>query len=219
MSNLTIAMPKGRLFEKSINVIKDMNLISDPSDFDILSRKLIYEDKEKNNRFLLAKPKDVPAYIEHGAADIGITGKDVIMEHDKNLYELLDLGFGGCKLVVAVPEKAGIEEVENIAEHSRIATSYPGITKRYFNKLGIQVDIIYLSGSVELGPQVGLSDLIVDITSTGTTLRKNNLIPIAEIMESSARLVVNNVSYKSKHGEIKKLLDWGRKNENFELSV
>ncbi|MGM0410310.1 MAG: ATP phosphoribosyltransferase [Bacillota bacterium] len=219
MSNLTIAMPKGRLFEKSINVIKDMNLISDPSDFDILSRKLIYEDKEKNNRFLLAKPKDVPAYIEHGAADIGITGKDVIMEHDKNLYELLDLGFGSCKLVVAVPEKAGIEKVENIAEHSRIATSYPGITKRYFNKLGIQVDIIYLSGSVELGPQVGLSDLIVDITSTGTTLRKNNLIPIAEIMESSARLVVNNVSYKSKHGEIKKLLDWGRNNENFELSI
>ncbi len=219
MSNLTIAMPKGRLFEKSINVIKDMNLIRDPADFDILSRKLIYEDKEKNNKFLLAKPKDVPAYIEHGAADIGITGKDVIMEHNKNLYELLDLGFGSCKLVVAVPEKSGIEKVENIAEHSRIATSYPGITKRFFDKLGIQVDIIYLSGSVELGPQVGLSDLIVDISSTGTTLRKNNLLPIAEIMYSSARLVANNVSYKSKHDEIKKLLDWGRKNENYELSV
>ena len=219
MSDLTIAMPKGRLFEKSIKIIEEMNIISNPADFDILSRKLIYEDKVKNNSFLLAKPKDVPAYIEHGAADIGITGKDVIMEHDKNLYELLDLGFGSCKLVVAVPEESGIEKVEDIPEHSRIATSYPGITRRYFNKLGIQVDIIYLSGSVELGPQVGLSDLIVDITSTGTTLRKNNLIPIAEIMDSSARLVVNNVAYKAKHDEIKKMLDWGKNNEKLELSI
>jgi|SRR6056297_178987 len=219
MSNLTIAMPKGRLFDKSVDIVSNMDLINNSADFDILSRKLIYKDEEKNNNFLLAKPKDVPAYIEHGAADIGITGKDVIMEHNKNLYELLDLGFGACRLVVAVTEKSGIEEVENIPEHSRIATSYPGITRKFFEKLGIQVDIIYLSGSVELGPQVGLSDLIVDISSTGTTLRKNNLVPIAEIMESSARLVVNNVSYKAKHDEIKKLLAWGKKNEDLELSI
>jgi len=219
MSNLTIAVPKGRLFDKSIEIIANMDLIADNVDFDILSRKLIYEDKVKNNNFLLAKPKDIPAYIEHGAADIGITGKDVIREHNKNLYELLDLGFGSCDLVVAVPEQSGIENVENIPEHSRIATSYPEITRRYFNKIGIQVDIIYLSGSVELGPQVGLSDVIVDISSTGTTLRKNNLVPIAKVIESSARLVVNNVSYKVKHNEMKKLLAWGKNNENLELSI
>ena len=219
MSNLTIAVPKGRLFDKSIEIIANMDLIADNVDFDILSRKLIYKDEIKNNNFLLAKPKDIPAYIEHGAADIGITGKDVIREHNKNLYELLDLGFGSCDLVVAVPEQSGIENVENIPEHSRIATSYPEITRRYFNKIGIQVDIIYLSGSVELGPQVGLSDVIVDISSTGTTLRKNNLVPIAKVIESSARLVVNNVSYKVKHNEMKKLLAWGKNNENLELSI
>ena len=219
MSNLTIAMPKGRLFDNAVKVISKMNLISDTNDFDILSRKLVFKDKKKANKFLLAKPKDVPAYIEHGAADIGITGKDVIMEHNKNLYELLDLGFGSCRLVVAVPENSNIENVEDIPEHTRIATSYPEITRRYFADLGIQVDIIYLSGSVELGPVVGLSDIIVDISSTGKTLRKNNLRPIAEIMNSSARLVVNNVAYKVKHDQIKKLLNWGKKNEDLEISI
>lgn len=219
MSKLTVAMPKGRLFDKAVEIIKQMNLISDLKDFNILSRKLIFSDNKKQNKFLLAKPKDVPAYIEHGAADIGIAGKDVIMEHDKNLYELLDLGFGKCRLVVAVPESTGLGHVREIPEHTRIATSYPAITKKYFSDLGIQVDVIYLSGSVELGPIVGLSDIIVDISSTGTTLQKNNLVPIAEIMDSSARLIVNNVSYKAKHDQIKKLLDWGKKNEEFKLSI
>ena len=207
MERLVTALPKGRMMEPVLEIFKNAGLISQDFNIDTISRKLVFEEEDTNNSFLLAKPKDVPAYVEHGAADIGITGKDVIMEHGKKLYELLDLGIGECRLVVAAPERLNINSLDEIPEHSRVATSYPEITSKFFKKAGIQVEVIYLYGSVELAPLVELSDFIVDITSTGTTLRKNNLIPIAKIMESSARLVVNNVSYKTKHDQVKELIN------------
>ena len=207
MEKLTTALPKGRMMESVLEIFKNAELISDDFNIDTISRKLVFEEEKSNNSFLLAKPKDVPAYVEHGAADIGITGKDVIQEHGKKLYELLDLGISTCRLVVAVPKKLNISCLEEIPEHSRVATSYPRITENFFKNAGIQVDVIYLYGSVELAPLVEMADFIVDITSTGTTLRKNNLEPIAEILSSSARLIVNNVSYKTKYKQIKKLVD------------
>ncbi len=206
MAVLVTALPKGRLLEKVIEILREAGFISPDLDIDEISRKLVFTDKETGNTFLLAKPKDVPVYVEHGAADIGITGKDVILEHGKRLYELLDLKVGYCKLIVAVPEKKGITSIEEVPEHSRVATSFPGIVADYFRRLGKQVEIIYLNGSVELAPLVDLADLIVDITSTGTTLKKNKLLPIAEVVKSSSRLIVNNVSYKTKYEEISSLL-------------
>ncbi|MFW6238605.1 MAG: ATP phosphoribosyltransferase [Halanaerobiales bacterium] len=207
MEKLRTALPKGRLLEPVVEILKEAGLIQPGLDIDSISRKLVFEDKDTGDSFLLAKPKDVPAYVEHGAADIGVTGKDVIDEHGKKLYELADLEIGACDLVVAVPEATGITSLEEIPEHSRVATSYPEITEEFFDAAGIQVEVIYLYGSVELAPLVGLADYIVDITSTGRTLRKNNLVPVAEVMSSSARLVVNNVSYRSKHDRVRKIIE------------
>ncbi|MDI3546857.1 MAG: phosphoribosyltransferase [Halanaerobiales bacterium] len=217
MAEIITALPKGRLLNQVITILKDAEFISPELDIDEISRQLVFTDELTGNCFILAKPKDVPVYVEHGAADIGITGKDVILEHGKKLYELLDLRVGNCKLVVAVPEEMGIREIKEIPEHSRVATSYPSITRDFFHKLGIQVEIIYLNGSVELAPLVDLADLIVDITSTGTTLRKNKLIPIAEVISSSSRLIVNNVSYKTKYEAIAELsarIKESRRNKN-----
>ena len=206
MGDIITALPKGRLMGVVVDILKKAGFISAELDIEEMSRKLVFTDKKTGNSFLLAKPKDVPVYVEHGAADIGITGKDVILEHGKRLYELADLAVGWCKLVVAIPEAKGISELKDIPEHSRVATSFPNITKRFFQKIGIQVENIYLNGSVELAPLVDLADLIVDITSTGTTLRKNNLLVLADVVESSSRLIVNNVSYKTKYDEIANLV-------------
>ncbi|MFW5976864.1 MAG: ATP phosphoribosyltransferase [Bacillota bacterium] len=213
MGKLITALPKGRMMKPVIKILKNSGLISSNFDIDSLSRELVFEDNNTGNSFLLAKPKDVPAYVEHGAADIGITGKDVIMEHGKKLYELLDLGISKCKLVVAARKADNINSITDIPEHSRVATSYPEITKNFFEQKGIQVEVIYLYGSVELAPLVELADFIVDITSTGTTLRKNNLEPVAEILKSSARLIVNNVSYKTRFNEVKKIITQVKKEE------
>ncbi|MFW5786783.1 MAG: ATP phosphoribosyltransferase [Halanaerobiales bacterium] len=218
MSGLVFALPKGRLLKPTVKIIKKLSFLDINKKIDKVSRKLKFTDSKTGNKFLLAKPKDIPAYVEHGAADLGITGKDVIMEQNRKLYELLDLGFGECRLVLAVPGDVEINAAEKIPEHSRIATSYPEITSQYFRQLGKQVEIIYLNGSVELAPQVGLADFIVDITSTGTTLRKNNLVPVAEIMYSSARLVVNKVSYKTRYEKIKDIRERGIENEDLKLS-
>lgn len=207
MAKIITALPKGRLMEQVVEILKEAGFISAGLDIDEISRKLVFTDERTGHSFLLAKPKDVPVYVEHGAADIGVTGKDVILEHGKRLYEVQDLKVGACKLVVAVPVEQGINRVEDIPDHSRVATSFPNITRRFFQKIGKQVEIIYLNGSVELAPLVDLADLIVDITSTGTTLCKNNLLPIADIAFSSSRLIVNNVSYKTKYGIIGKLIE------------
>ena len=172
-----------------------------------ISRKLTLVDEGLGLTFFLAKAMDVPTYVEYGAADIGISGKDVLMEHGKSVVELLDLGLSKCELVVAVPNASGAVRVEDLHFNARVATKYPRIAEAYFNRRGMQVELIPLSGSVELGPLVGLADAIVDLTETGTTLRENGLRIIGTVMKSSLRLIANTVSYKVHHEAIRTLTE------------
>ena len=169
------------------------------------SRKLVITNEDAHLKFIITKTADVPTYVEHGAADIGIIGKDVIAESEKNIYELLDLGFGKCHLMMAVPKDKKRANLEDYA-HTRVATKFPHIAEKFFVERGMQMDYIKLNGSIELGPIVGLSESIVDIVETGTTLRENNLEEIAQIMDSTARLIANRVSYKLKYRRIDKLV-------------
>ncbi|SDL85311.1 ATP phosphoribosyltransferase [Halarsenatibacter silvermanii] len=205
MESLKIAIPKGRLYDEVVKACLNTDLLDDSQNISKLSRELVQEVSGTGNLFLLAKPADVPAYVEHGAADIGFTGKDVIAEKERRLYELLDLEIGTCDLVVAVPNDMDVNTLEDIKDNTRVATSYPGIAEKFFRDKNIKAEIIELNGSVELAPQVDLADIIVDITSTGTTLRKNDLSPIAEILSSSVRLVVNEASYRTKATAIDRL--------------
>lgn len=169
------------------------------------TRKLIFTNEEKKMKFFLAKAGDVPTYVEHGAADIGIVGKDTIMEEGKKLYEVIDFGFGRCRMCVAGPESA--RELLGSGRRIRVATKYPNIATDYFtNVLHQTAEIIKLSGSIELAPIVGLSDVIVDIVETGSTLRENGLAILAEIVPFSARMVVNQVSMKMEQDRIQKLI-------------
>ncbi len=169
------------------------------------SRKLIFVNEELKLRFFLAKGPDVPTYVEYGAADIGVVGKDTILEENRNVYEVLDLGFGKCRMCVCGPESA--KELLQHHERIRVASKYPGIAKDYFyNKKHQTVDIIKLNGSVELGPLVELSDVIVDIVETGSTLRENGLEVLEEICPLSARMIVNPVSMQMQTERIKTLI-------------
>lgn len=169
------------------------------------SRKLVITNEDAHLKFIITKTADVPTYVEHGAADIGIIGKDVIDESGKNVYELLDLGFGKCHLMMAVPKDKRRKYLEDYA-HTRVATKFPNIAEKFFTERGMQMEYIKLNGSIELGPIVGLSESIVDIVETGTTLRENNLEEIVQIMDSTARLIANRVSYKLKYRRIDKLV-------------
>ena len=169
------------------------------------SRKLIITNEDVRLKFIITKTADVPTYVEHGAADIGIIGKDVIAESEKNVYELLDLGFGKCHLMMAVPKDKKRPRLEDYS-HTRVATKFPHIAENFFVSRGMQMEYIKLNGSIELGPIVGLSESIVDIVETGTTLRENNLEEIVSIMDSTARLIVNRVSYKLKYQRIDNLV-------------
>ena len=196
---VTVALAKGRLAELSVDIFEkigfDVNQIKEKT------RKLIFTDEENKLKFILVKASDVPTYVEYGAADIGIVGKDTLLENNKNLYEVLDLGFGKCKMAVAGPKemKDRIDK-QNIM---RVASKYPRIAREYFHKVkGQTVDIIKLNGSVELGPLVGLSDVIVDIVESGKTLKENGLDVLEKICDLSARLVVNRVSMKLKRDKI-----------------
>lgn len=169
------------------------------------SRKLFFFTPDRQIRMILVKPNDVPTYVEYGIADMGIVGKDTLLEEERLLYEMLDLKFGRCKLVVAgFPEK---RDVWITHSHTRVATKYPNIARNYFLHKGKSVEIIKLNGSVELGPLMGLSDVIVDIVESGRTLKENGLVILEEICSVSARLVVNRVSLKMKNREIKALID------------
>lgn len=203
-ASLTIAAPKGRLLAPVAELLSRAGV--DCSGLEDSSRKLIISVPESNWRFLLAKPADVPTYVEYGAADLGVVGKDILWESGKDVAELLDLGLGRCRLVVAVPQASGIKHVRDLDFNSRVATKFPSIATEYFNQQGIQAEVIKLNGSVELGPIVGLAEAIVDITETGTTLRENGLLPIATIGEVSARLIANRVSYKIKYPVIHRLV-------------
>jgi ATP phosphoribosyltransferase len=203
MSKLTIALSKGRLAKDAINLMQECGM--DMSYVDMKSRKLIFEDAEGKVSVILVKPTDVPTYVERGVADIGVVGKDTLMEQDANIYEMHDLGFGKCKLALAGYE--GALDNKNGDFVLRIATKYPNIIRDIYEIRGRHVDIIKLNGSVELGPIVALSDVIFDIVESGSTLRENGLSVLEEICDISARLIVNKVSLKVKREEIVPLVD------------
>lgn len=196
---LNIALPKGRLGEKTYSLFEKIGYKCNELTED--SRKLIFENKEKNIRYLLVKPSDVGIYVEKGAADIGVVGKDILLENDYDIYELLDLNLGICKISVAALN--GYKE--NNGRKLRVATKYVNTAKKYYSSQNRETDIIKLNGSIELAPILGLSDVIVDIVETGSTLRENNLKVISDIEEISARFIANKTSYKFKNKEIKNI--------------
>ena len=204
MRYLTIALPKGRLALKTLDLFEKIG-ISCEEIKDKSSRKLIFINEELRLKFFLSKASDVPTYVEYGAADIGIAGKDTILEEGRKQYEVLDLGLGKCRMCVA-----GYPDSKDLLKHGeliRVATKYPNIAKDYFyNKKHQTVEIIKLNGSIELAPIVGLAEVIVDIVETGSTLRENGLVVLEDISKISARMVVNEVSLKMEHQRINKII-------------
>ena len=200
---LTLALPKGRLLDAALELLAGLGVEGVDAD----SRKLIFTDARRGLRLLFLKPADVPAYVSYGAADLGIVGKDILLEQAPDVYEPLDLGFGFCRLVVAEPRD--LWERDDPAKWSwvRVATKYPRLTEQYFSERGVQVEIVRLDGSIELAPLVGLAERIVDLVQSGETLRANGLVEVAEITRSTARLIVNRASMKTAHGAVTGLID------------
>lgn len=204
MRYLTFALGKGRLAEQTLKLFEKIGITCEEMK-DEKTRKLIFTNEELKLRFFLAKANDVPTYVEYGAADIGIVGKDTILEEGRRLYEVVDLGIGKCRMCVCGPESA--REVLTHHELIRVATKYPNIAKDYFyNRKHQTVEIIKLNGSIELAPIVGLSEVIVDIVETGSTLRENGLTVLEEICPLSARMVVNQVSMKMEQERIQEII-------------
>lgn len=201
MDKVKIALAKGRIADKSIEMLESIGVVFE--DYSKKSRKLIFEDTTGRIRMIFVKSGDVPIYVEKGAADVGIVGKDVIMEEEADIYEVLDLGFGKCRMCVC-----GYQDYEVVPNKKLIvASKYPVTAKNYFNQLGVHSEIIKLNGSVELAPIIGLSDVIVDIVETGKTLKENDLEVLKEICDISARLVINKVSLKTKADIIGQIID------------
>lgn len=204
MRYLTFALTKGRLAKKTLEMLEHLGITCDEMK-DKDSRKLIFTNEELKLKFFLAKGPDVPTYVEYGAADIGVVGKDTIIEEGRKVYEVLDLGFGKCRMCVC-----GYEKTAELLKHHeliRVATKYPKIAKDYFyNKRHQTVEIIKMNGSIELAPIVGLSEVIVDIVETGSTLKENGLVVLEEVCPLSARMIVNPVSLRMENERIKKLI-------------
>ncbi|WP_018132073.1 ATP phosphoribosyltransferase [Effusibacillus pohliae] len=191
---LTVALSKGRIMQDTLRLLQQAG-IPVPADL-AESRKLILESEDRSLRYILAKPVDVPTYVEYGAADVGIVGKDVLLEAERDLYELLDLGIGRCRMCVCgLPGSAG-------GMVSRVASKYPRIAADYFRSQGQQVEVIFLNGSVELAPLIGLADRIVDLVETGRTLAENGLVVQREILQISTRVVANRMSFRLKSEQI-----------------
>ena len=201
---LAIALPKGRLFADSLDLFLRLGIGAVETLRE--GRRLVAEDPARGWRFLCVRAADVPTYVEHGAADVGIAGKDQLLEQRPDVYEPVDLGFGFCRLVVAEPKE--LWERDDPAKWSwvRVATKYPRLTERYFAERGIQAEIVRLDGSIELAPLVGLAERIVDLVQSGETLRANGLVEVAEIMTSTARLIVNRASLKTAHARVNALV-------------
>jgi ATP phosphoribosyltransferase len=200
--SLTLALPKGRLLDPALALLASMGI----KGLDADTRRLLLTDEEAGLRFILLKPADVPTYVEYGAADLGIVGKDILLEQQPDVYEPVDLGFGFCRLVVAEPRDLWERDDPGKWSWVRVATKYPTLTERYFSERGIQVEIIRLDGSIELAPLVGLAERIVDLVQSGETLRANGLVEVAEIVASTARLIVNRASLKTAHGRVNALI-------------
>jgi ATP phosphoribosyltransferase len=199
---IAIAVPKGRLFRHALECFRRLGCagVGELAD----SRRLTHEDAARGLRFLALKPVDIPTYVEHGAADMGIVGKDLLLEQGRDVYEPLDLGFGRCRLIVAEP--AGLREGRD-PSCLRVATKYPRLAERHFSRQGVQVEIVHLSGSVELAPAMGLAERIVDLVDTGRTLAENGLVEVEEILRASARLIVNRASLKTRYQAIQAVID------------
>ena len=202
---IAVALPKGRLFPAALALfsrlgIGGVEMLAD-------SRRLTLDDAAHGLRFLALKPVDIPVYVEHGAADLGIVGKDLLLEQGREVYEPLDLGFGFCRLVVAEPASLRLTDDPAAWSSLRVATKYPRLTERHFSRKGVQVEIVHLSGSIELAPAMGLAERIVDLVDSGRTLAENGLVEVEEILRTSARLIVNRASLKTRHGAIQALID------------
>ena len=205
MSGLRVAVPKGAIFEDAIKALGGAGM-----PVEVLrdnGRRLLYRSEE--TEFIISRPSDVPVFVEYGAADVGIVGKDVLEEQLPNVMELRDLGTGACRMILAAPEGRA-EEIRRAISHAevvRVATKFPNTARRYFDTLGRQAEIIELHGSVELAPLVGLAECIVDLSATGKTLRENDLVVLDEISYSTARLIANRGAYRLRHREVAALLD------------
>ncbi|EPY2276157.1 ATP phosphoribosyltransferase [Clostridium sporogenes] len=204
MKKVKIALTKGRLQKKAIEIFKTINI--NTKELEDKGRKLIFncKNEEYDIELFLVKAKDVETYVEYGAADIGVVGKDTLMETNKEFYEVLDLNVGKCKFALAALSSFKLDQGYN---KKKIATKYPKIAREYFRKKGMDVELIKIEGSVELGPIVGLADAIVDIVETGNTLRENGLVVVEDICEISARMIVNKASMKTKRDEIIKIIE------------
>jgi len=202
---ITFALPKGRIMQDSMELFAQVGVTCPEMAEE--NRKLVFENREDQFRFMAVRATDVPTYVEYGCADIGVVGKDTLLEQGKDLYEPLDLNFGYCRLVVAEPKELSDRDDPANWSNIRVATKYPNITERYFASKGIQVELIKLYGSIELAPLVGLSERIVDLVSTGKTLRDNGMIEVETIAEVTTRLVVNRASMKTKHKRIMAIIE------------
>jgi len=209
VKGLRVAVPKGAIFEDALRALGaagvPAGVVRDNG------RRLVYE--AEGYEFIVSRPSDVPVFVEYGAADVGVVGKDILEEQSPNVVELLDLGTGACRMILAAPA-AGAEEVREAIGHAevvRVATKFPNTARRYFEGMGRQAEIIELHGSIELAPLVGLADCIVDLTATGTTLRENDLVVLDDISSSTARLIANRGAYRLRNSEVAALADAMRK--------
>lgn len=199
---ITIALPKGRLAEDTVNLLIEKG-IAEKGCVDFKSRRLTFTDEKNKLKFLLIRNMDVPVYVEYGASDLGVVGKDIISELKPNIYEFIDLGYGYCRLCVCGIKGANFEYKHDMT----VATKFPNVTKKFFSDKGIFIETIKLYGSIEIAPILGLSDVIVDLVSTGETLKKNGLAEIETMMESTAQLVGNKNLSKCKFNRIKKIIN------------
>jgi ATP phosphoribosyltransferase len=201
---LTVALSKGTLLKPTVALLQKANLPVEGLHED--SRNMVFTYEESNIKYIMCRPTDVPAYVEYGAADVGIVGKDVIVEQGKDVFEMVDLKYGYCRFVVAVPAEMKNCSLKDL-KYKRVATKFPVVAERYFRSQGLQVDVITLHGNIELAPLMGLADMIVDIVSTGRTLKENNLVELVKIMDSTTRLISNRVSYRTKYEQIQPLVE------------
>lgn len=201
---ITMALPKGRNLQAVVKLLCKIGATA--LEFPETSRRLVFEDDVLDVSFLTLRDLDIPTYVEHGAADMGIVGKDVLLEQQKDIYEPLDLKFGVCRLVLAKPKDAPVLSDAGRLSHIRVATKFPRLTGEYLTRKGIQVEIIKLYGSIELAPIVGLSEWIVDLVSSGRTLAENGLVEVEEIARASARLIVNRASQKTKYSRVEEIV-------------
>ncbi len=202
---ITFALPKGRILNEAVELFKeagiDMSMVLNDN------RMLTCENKEEGLKFMILRAQDVPTYVEYGAADMGIVGKDVLMEQARDLYEPLDLGLGYCRMVVAEPKELIEKDDPATWTHIRVGTKYPNITLKHFLNKGIQVDIIKLYGSIELAPILGLSERVVDLVETGETIKQNGLVEVEDIMEITSKLICNRASLKTKPKRVKEIIE------------